>query len=61
MSLNNGYKGLVPQLKEGLYRFKSEVTPEVELEKYEETDKGKLSSVENRTISGEMVKRAVED
>ncbi len=45
---NTSDKGLVPDLlDEGLYRPQNEVTSEVELENYEETDKENISSRKN--------------
>ena len=51
---------LVPEAKEGLNRFKTEVASEIGLQNYESTDKGNLSSRQNGSVGGEMVKRMVE-
>ncbi|SHK35937.1 hypothetical protein SAMN02745163_03670 [Clostridium cavendishii DSM 21758] len=58
MSPNNrNYKGLVPQLREGLYRPRNEVTSKVELENYKEN----FYSKENTNVDEEIVKKKVED
>jgi len=47
-SNNNGSnKHLVPKVKEGLNRFKTEVAPEVGIQNYEITDKGNHSLKQN--------------
>ena len=51
---------LVPEAKQGLNRFKTEVASELGLQNYEGTDKGNLSSRQNGSVGGEMVKRMVE-
>ena len=51
---------LVPEAKEGLNRFKTEVASEIGLQNYESIDKGNLSSRQNGSVGGEMVKRMVE-
>ena len=51
---------LVPEAKEGLNRLKTEVASEIGLQNYESTDKGNLSSRQNGSVGGEMVKRMVE-
>ena len=51
---------LVPEAKEGLNKFKTEVASEIGLQNYEGTDKGNLSSRQNGSVGGEMVKRMVE-
>lgn len=53
---NTGYKGLVPDLKEGLYRLRNEVTSEVEFENYEEIGKENLSARESEVMNEEVVK-----
>lgn len=57
---NNGYKNLVPEAKQGLNRLKNEVASEVGLQNYENINKGDLTSKQNGSIGGEMVKRMVE-
>ena len=51
---------LVPEAKQGLNKFKTEVASEIGLQNYEGTDKGNLSSRQNGSVGGEMVKRMVE-
>ena len=58
MSYSN--KTLVPEAKQGLNKFKTEVASEIGLQNYESTDKGNLSSKQNGSVGGEMVKRMVE-
>ncbi len=60
-SNNNGRnKNLVPEAKAGLNRLKNEVASEVGISNYESVDKGNLTSKENGSVGGEMVKRMVE-
>ena len=51
---------LVPEAKAGLNKFKSEVASAIGLQNYEGTDKGNLSSRQNGSVGGEMVKRMVQ-
>ena len=51
---------LVPEAKQGLNSLKTEVASEVGLSDYENIDKGNLSSRQNGSVGGEMVKRMVE-
>lgn len=62
MSLNNsnGNRNLVPEAKQGLNRLKNEVASEVGLQNYENINKGDLTSKQNGSVGGEMVKRMVE-
>ncbi|AGX44770.1 alpha/beta-type small acid-soluble spore protein [Clostridium saccharobutylicum] len=62
MTSNNSGRNrtLVPEAKEGLNRLKTEVASEVGLTNYENLDKGNLSSRQNGSVGGEMVKRMVE-
>ena len=62
MSSNNSgsNRTLVPEAKAGLNRLKTEVASEVGLHDYENIDKGNLSSRQNGSVGGEMVKRMVE-
>lgn len=53
-------KTLVPEAKAGLNRLKTEVASEIGLSNYENTDKGQLSSRQNGSVGGEMVKRMIE-
>jgi hypothetical protein len=62
MSSNNSgsNRTLVPEAKAGLNRLKTEVASEIGLSNYEGTDKGNLSSRQNGSVGGEMVKRMIE-
>ncbi|AWK50621.1 acid-soluble spore protein [Clostridium beijerinckii] len=62
MSSNNSgsNRTLVPEAKQGLNKLKTEVASEIGLQNYESTDKGNLSSRQNGSVGGEMVKRMVE-
>lgn len=53
-------KTLVPEVKTGLNRLKTEVASEIGLNNYENIDKGNLSSRQNGSVGGEMVKRMIE-
>jgi hypothetical protein len=53
-------KVLVPEAKSGLNRFKIEVANELGISNYESVDKGELTSRQNGSVGGEMVKRMVE-
>ena len=60
-SNNNGSnRNLVPEAKQGLNRLKTEVASEVGLSDYENQDKGNLSSRQNGTVGGNMVKHMIE-
>ena len=60
-SNNNGSnRNLGPEAKAGLNRLKNEVATEVGLSNYESADKGNLTSRQNGSVGGEMVKRMVE-
>ena len=54
---NNGNRNLVPEAKQGLNRLKNEVASEVGLQNYENINKGDLTSKQNGSVGGEMVKR----
>ena len=56
----NYNRSLVPEAKNGLNRLKNEVASEVGLQNYENADKGNLTSKQNGSVGGEMVKRMVE-
>ena len=62
MASNNSGRNrtLVPEAKQGLNRLKTEVASEVGLSNYESMDKGHLSSRQNGSVGGEMVKRMIE-
>lgn len=57
---SNYNKTLVPEAKAGLNKLKTEIASEVGLQNYENIDKGNLSSRQNGSVGGEMVKRMVE-
>ncbi|MBC2403607.1 alpha/beta-type small acid-soluble spore protein [Clostridium saccharobutylicum] len=63
MYMNNSGRNrtLVPEAKEGLNRLKTEVASEIGLQNYEGADKGNLSSRQNGSVGGEMVKRMVQN
>ena len=61
LSNNSGRKRtLVPEARQGLNRLKAEVASEVGLSDYESIDKGNLSSRQNGTVGGNMVKHMIE-
>jgi len=62
MSSNNSgsNRTLVPEAKQGLNRLKTEVASEVGLSDYENQDKGNLSSRQNGSVGGNMVKHMIE-
>jgi len=62
MTSNNygSNKSLVPEAKAGLNKLKTEVASEIGLQNYENADKGNLSSKQNGSVGGEMVKRMVD-
>jgi small acid-soluble spore protein A (major alpha-type SASP) len=57
---SNNNRTLIPEAKAGLSRLKTEVASEIGLGNYESTDKGNLSSRQNGSVGGEMVKRMVQ-
>ncbi|MBI6871625.1 alpha/beta-type small acid-soluble spore protein [Clostridium aciditolerans] len=57
---SRGNRVLVPEAKYALNQFKVEVASDFGLPNYENIDKGNLTSRENGSIGGEMVKRMVE-
>ena len=59
-SNNSGNRNLVPEAKKGLNTFRNEVASSFGLQDYENTDKGNLTSKQNGSVGGEMVKRMVE-
>jgi len=62
MASNNSgsNRTLVPEAKAGLNRLKTEVASEVGLQDYENQDKGNLSSRQNGSVGGYMVKHMIE-
>ena len=57
----NTNRSLVPAAKQGLNKFKVEIANGVGISNYESVDKGNLTSRQNGSVGGEMVKRMVED
>lgn len=53
-------KTVVPGAKQGLQSLKTEVASEVGLYDYENQDKGNLSSRQNGSVGGYMVKHMIE-
>lgn len=62
MASNNSgsNRTLVPEAKAGLNKLKTEVASEVGLQDYENQDKGNLSSRQNGSVGGYMVKHMIE-
>ena len=62
MASNNSGRNrtLVPEAKAGLNRLKTEVASEIGLQNYESQDKGNLSSRQNGSVGGYMVKHMIE-
>ncbi|OOM14352.1 alpha/beta-type small acid-soluble spore protein [Clostridium saccharobutylicum] len=62
MSSNNSGRNrtLVPEAKQGLNRLKTEVASEIGLNDYENQDKGNLTSRQNGSVGGYMVKHMIE-
>jgi hypothetical protein len=52
---------LVPEARGGLEKFKYEVASSVGLNDYNTTDKGNLTSRQNGTVGGNMVKHMVQE
>jgi hypothetical protein len=63
MASNNSgrNRSLIPEAKAGLNRLKTEVASEIGLSNYEGTDKGNLSSRQNGSVGGFMVKHMIEN
>ena len=53
-------KNLIPESKQGLNKFKLEVSNAIGIDNYDSIDKGNLTSRQNGSVGGEMVKRMVE-
>lgn len=51
---------LIPEAKQGLNKFKTEVANEVGIANYDGIDKGNLTSRQNGYVGGTMVKHMVE-
>ena len=62
MASNNSgsNRTLVPEARQGLNRLKTEAVSEVGLSDYENVDKGNLSSRQNGSVGGNMVKHMIE-
>ena len=60
MATNNN-QTLIPAAKQGLNKLKVETAQEVGLGDYESQDKGNLSSRQNGTVGGNMVKKMIAD
>lgn len=58
---SRGNRTLVPEAKQGLNTLKTEVASEIGLSNYESVDKGNLSSRQNGSVGGFMVKHMIED
>lgn len=54
-------KLLVPQAKHSLDSFKYEIASTMGMSDYDSVDKGNLTSKQNGSVGGEMVKRMVAD
>lgn len=54
-------KTLVPAAKSGLRNLKLETANEIGITNYDNIDKGNLSSFENGTVGGFMVRKMVQD
>jgi hypothetical protein len=59
--MSNNNKVLVPSAKKGLDNLKLEVANEIGINDYDVIDKGELTSRENGTVGGLMVKHMVEE
>ena len=57
---NRSNRTLVPEAKAGLNQLRNEVASEMGLQNYENTYKGDITSKQNGSVGGEMVKRMVE-
>ena len=57
----NRNRTLIPEAKHGLNKFKLEVASDIGITNYDDIDKGNLTSRQNGSVGGEMVKRMVED
>ena len=53
-------KSVLPEAKAGLGKFKYEVASAIGIANYQSVDKGNLTSKQNGSVGGEMVKRMVE-
>ncbi|HEY5562077.1 MAG TPA: alpha/beta-type small acid-soluble spore protein [Clostridiaceae bacterium] len=53
-------KTVVPTAKQGLEKMKMEIAGEIGISNYAAMDKGNLTSKQNGSVGGEMVKRMIE-
>ena len=53
-------RAVVPEAQSGLDKFKYEVASEIGLSNYDSVDKGNLTSRQNGSVGGYMVKKMVE-
>ena len=61
MANTNSNKVLIPEAKKGLAKFKLEISNAIGIDNYDSIDKGNLTSRQNGSVGGEMVKRMVQD
>ena len=54
-------KSLILEAQQGLDRFKEETANELGIKNYASSDKGNLSSRQNGSVGGEMVKKMIAD
>ena len=59
--MSNRNRTLIPEAKYGLDKFKLEVASDIGIDNYDNIDKGDLTSRQNGSVGGEMVKRMVEE
>ncbi len=59
--MSNSNRNLVPEARHGLDKFKLEIARDIGIDNYDQIDKGNLTSRQNGSIGGEMVKRMVEE
>jgi hypothetical protein len=57
---NRSNRVLIPEAKQGLNRFKTEVASSLGHADYDSIDKGNLTSRDNGYVGGTMVKKMVE-
>jgi small acid-soluble spore protein A (major alpha-type SASP) len=53
-------RSLIPEAQHGLDQFKYEVASEIGISNYQTVDKGNLTSRQNGSVGGTMVKHMVE-
>ena len=57
----NRNRTVVPEAAQALNKFKEEVATEIGISNYDKVDKGNLTSRQNGSVGGEMVKRMITD